>query len=53
MGVKSTFEIGMLTAIPYAVADVGVVLVGRSSDKYLERRRHFAVSGALGGWGSW
>jgi MFS family permease len=38
MGVKSTLEIGMLTAIPYAVAAVGMVLVGRSSDKQLERR---------------
>src|SRR5690349_13366665 len=51
MGVKSTLEIGMLTAIPYAVAAVGMVLVGRSSDKHLERRWHFAVSAALGGLG--
>jgi hypothetical protein len=41
----------MLTAIPYAVAAVGMVLVGRSSDKHRERRRHFAVSAALGGLG--
>src|SRR4029079_11762056 len=47
----STLEIGMLTAIPYAAATVGMVLVGRSSDKRLERRWHFAVSAALGGLG--
>ena len=51
MGVKSLLEIGMLTAIPYAVAAVGMVLVGRSSDKHLERRWHFAISAALGGLG--
>jgi MFS family permease len=51
MGVKSMLEIGMLTAIPYGVAAVGMVLVGRSSDKHLERRWHFAVSAALGGLG--
>ena len=51
MGVKSTLEIGMLTAIPYAVAAVGMVLVGRSSDKHLERRWHFALSAAMGGLG--
>jgi len=51
MGVKSTLEIGMLTAIPYAVAGVGMVLVGRSSDKHLERRWHFAVSAAMGALG--
>jgi MFS family permease len=51
MGVKSPLEIGMLTAIPYAAAAVGMVLVGRRSDKHRERRWHFAVSAALGGLG--
>ena len=51
LGVKRPLEIGMLTAIPYAVAAVGMVLVGRSSDKHRERRWHFAVSVALGGLG--
>ena len=51
MGVKSTLEIGLLTAIPYGVAGVGMVLVGRSSDRHLERRWHFAVSAAMGGLG--
>jgi MFS family permease len=51
MGVKSTLEIGLLTAIPYAVAAVGMVLVGRSSDRHRERRWHFAFSAACGGLG--
>jgi sugar phosphate permease len=51
MGVKSPLEIGLLTAIPYAVAAVGMVLVGRSSDRRDERRWHFAVPAALGGLG--
>src|SRR5689334_2866348 len=51
MGVKRPLEIGLLTAIPYAVAAVGMVLVGHSSDRHLERRWHFAVSAALGGLG--
>lgn len=51
MGVRTTVEIGMLTAIPYAVAGVGMVLVGRSSDRQRERRWHFAVSAAMGGLG--
>jgi len=51
LGVKSLIEIGMLTAIPYAVATVGMVLVGRSSDRHRERRWHFAVSAACGGSG--
>jgi len=51
LGVQSPLEIGMLTAIPYAFAAVGMVLVGRSSDRHLERRWHFAVSAACGGLG--
>jgi MFS family permease len=51
LGVKSPLEIGLLTAIPYAAAAVGMVWVGRSSDRHRERRWHFAVSAACGGLG--
>jgi ACS family tartrate transporter-like MFS transporter len=47
----SNFEVGVITAIPYAVAAVGMVLVGRSSDRSGERYIHLAlpaVAGALG-----
>ena len=42
-GVKSAFAIGMLSTVPYITALVGVVLVGRHSDRTLERRYHSAL----------
>jgi len=42
-GVKDTFHIGLLTAGPYAVALVAMILVGRHSDKTRERRWHLVV----------
>ena len=51
MGVKSSLHIGMLTAIPYAVGGIGMVLVGRSSDRRRERRWHIAIPAALGALG--
>jgi MFS transporter, ACS family, tartrate transporter len=47
----SNFEVGVVTAIPYAAAAVGMVLVGRSSDRTGERYIHLAgpaIVGALG-----
>jgi D-galactonate transporter len=44
MGVKSNLTIGLLSAVPYIAAMIGVVLVGRSSDRMLERRYHCALS---------
>jgi MFS family permease len=44
MGVKSSASIGLLSAIPYLVAMVALVLVARSSDSRLERRYHCAMS---------
>ncbi|HKT60338.1 MAG TPA: MFS transporter [Gemmatimonadales bacterium] len=47
----TNFEVGVITAIPYAVAAVGMVLVGRRSDRTGERHLHLAfpaVAGALG-----
>jgi D-galactonate transporter len=44
MGVTNNATIGLLSAVPYAVAMAGVVLVGRSSDQRLERRYHCAFS---------
>jgi D-galactonate transporter len=43
LGVQMT-TIGLLAAIPPAVAIVSVFLIGRSSDRRQERRWHFAVS---------
>lgn len=46
-GIKDLVMIGMLTAIPSAVGIVGMILMGRSSDKHHERRWHFAVAVAI------
>ena len=40
---------GVLTAIPYGVAAVGMVVVGRHSDRTGERRWHIAVCAVVGG----
>lgn len=42
-GVKSALEIGMLTAIPNALAVVMMLVTGASSDKHRERRWHIVV----------
>lgn len=50
-GVKDVFDIGLLTAVPYVVAAVAMVLVARHSDRSGERRWHAAgaaLAGALG-----
>lgn len=43
--------VGYLVMIPYLVALAGMILVGRSSDRRLERRYHAAISLLVGGIG--
>ena len=43
LGVKNALTIGMLSAVPYIAALIGMVLVGRHSDRTLERRYHAAL----------
>ena len=45
----SDFRAGLLSAIPYAVAAVAMVLVGRHSDRVGERRWHVAAAAAVAG----
>lgn len=47
----STFVVGVLTAIPYAIGAVGMVVAGRHSDSTGERRWHVAVAAVVGGIG--
>ena len=42
--VRSNLTIGLLSAVPYVAAMIGLMLVGRSSDRLLERRYHCALS---------
>lgn len=46
-GVADVFSVGLLSAIPYSVGAVGMLLLCRSSDRRLERRWHFALSAFL------
>lgn len=46
-GVKDMFLIGILTAIPNAAGVVGMIIIGRHSDKWRERRWHFAACVAI------
>jgi D-galactonate transporter len=44
MGVESNVTIGLLSAVPYIAAMISLVVVGRRSDRMLERRYHCALS---------
>lgn len=46
-GVEDSLHLGLLTTIPYALATVSMVLVGKSSDRFHERRWHLAIPGVL------
>lgn len=47
-GVKSVLDVGLLSAIPYLVATVAMVLIARRSDRQRERRWHVAIPAFLG-----
>jgi D-galactonate transporter len=47
-GVRGTLQIGLLTALPYTVAVVAMLLFGRSADARRERRWHAAIPLLLG-----
>jgi len=46
-GIKSIQQVGWLTAVPYALAIIAMVMLGRSSDRTRERKWHLAVPAAL------
>lgn len=47
-GIKSIFEIGLYSVIPYVAAIVAMTINARSSDRFTERRWHGAVPAFLG-----
>jgi len=50
-GVKGYFKVGLITAIPYGVAVIGMIILSHHSDKTGERRLHYVsnvVAGAIG-----
>lgn len=46
-GVKDVFHVGLLKAVPSIVGAIGMVLIGRSSDHFGDRRWHFVGCAAL------
>ena len=52
-GVTNLFHNGLLSAIPYLVAAIAMVLVGKSSDKSGERYWHIIISAWAAAFGFW
>jgi MFS family permease len=50
-GLKTYLGVGLITAIPYGFATVGMILLSRSSDRTGERRLHYFFNVAAGGIG--
>jgi D-galactonate transporter len=50
-GLTNPLRIGLLTAIPYLIGAIGMVVLGRHSDRTRERRWHCAGAAFLGGAG--
>lgn len=48
IGVQDPLQVGFLSAIPYGVATIGMVVFGRSADVRRERRWHLAFPCILG-----
>src|SRR5690606_16456829 len=42
------FQLGLYSAIPFGISAIGMVLISRNSDKYLERRWHTAICALIG-----
>jgi len=51
MGVRGYLNVGLITAIPYAVAVVGMIFLSRSSDRTGERRMHYVLNVTAGSLG--
>ncbi len=47
-GIKGYFKVGLVTAIPYGVAVIGMILLSHHSDKTGERRLHYVINVTAG-----
>lgn len=52
-GVTDLVQIGLYAAVPQVLGVVGMILIGRSSDRRGERRWHYAASSFLAAFGLW
>ncbi|MDH5856661.1 MFS transporter [Lampropedia aestuarii] len=50
-GTEDTFVIGLISALPYLVAGISMILLGKNSDRTGERRWHLALTVLAGGIG--
>lgn len=48
LGVRTPLAIGLVSALPYAVAAAGMIWVGRRADRKAERRWHTALPAIIG-----
>ncbi|CCD39186.1 Permeases of the major facilitator superfamily [Candidatus Paraburkholderia kirkii UZHbot1] len=48
MGVSDTLQVGLLSAIPFGEAVIGMLYVARSADRSGERRWHIAIPALIG-----
>jgi MFS transporter, ACS family, tartrate transporter len=48
MGTFSILQVGLITAVPYIFASIGMLLISRRSDRTGERVLHFVIPSALG-----
>lgn len=51
-GIQDVLEVGLLSTLPYIVGATAMILIARSSDVSLERRKHFFFSVAFGAVGA-
>lgn len=50
-GVDNVLDVGLLSALPYVIGALGMLMIARSSDLALERRWHFFACTCFGGVG--
>ncbi|KWV77054.1 MULTISPECIES: MFS transporter [Pseudomonas] len=51
-GIQDVLHVGLLSTVPYIVGAIAMILIARSSDIRLERRKHFFFSIAFGALGA-